>query len=74
MAVLVAVAVMVAMAAAVAAEVEMEVEVEVEVEVVGGLVQDLPPFVFFLAGTIFFEASPNRNKNRQTSNKERDDF
>ncbi len=29
---------------------------------------------FFLAGTIFFEASPNRNKNRQMSNKERNDF
>jgi hypothetical protein len=42
--------------------------------VVGGPVQDFPPFVFFLAGTIFFEASPNQNKNRQTSNKERDNF
>jgi hypothetical protein len=29
---------------------------------------------FFLAGTIFFEASPNRNKNRQMSKKERDNF
>jgi hypothetical protein len=26
---------------------------------VGGPVQDFPPFVFFLAGTIFFKASPN---------------
>jgi hypothetical protein len=41
---------------------------------VGGPVQDFPPFVFFLAGTIFFEASPNRNKNRQMSNKERENF
>ncbi len=39
-----------------------------------GPVQDFPPFDFFLAGTIFFEASPNQNKNRQTSNKERDNF
>ncbi len=29
---------------------------------------------FFLAGTIFFKASPNQNKNRQRSNKERDNF
>jgi hypothetical protein len=28
----------------------------------------------FLAGTIFFEASPNQNNNRQTRNKERDKF
>ncbi len=39
-----------------------------------GSVQDFLPFIFILAGTIFFEASPNRNKNRQTSNKERDNF
>ena len=41
---------------------------------IGGPVQAFPPFVFFLAGTIFFEASLNQNKYRQMSNKERDDF
>jgi hypothetical protein len=35
----------------------------------------VPAICFFsLAGPIFFKASPNQNKNRQTSNKERDDF
>jgi hypothetical protein len=42
--------------------------------IVGGPAQDFPPFVFFLAGTTFFEASTNQNKNKQTSNKERDAF
>ncbi len=41
---------------------------------IGGPVQAFPPFVFFLAGTIFFEASLNQNKYRQMSNKERDNF
>jgi hypothetical protein len=41
---------------------------------VGGPVQDFPPFIFFLAGTILFQASPNQNKTRQMSYKERDDF
>jgi hypothetical protein len=45
-----------------------------EILQLGGPVQDFLPFVFFLAGTISFEASPNRNKNRQMSNKERDNF
>jgi hypothetical protein len=42
---------------------------ETQMTVLGGPVQDFLPF-FFLAGTIFFKASPNQNKNRQMSNKE----
>jgi hypothetical protein len=40
----------------------------------GGSRTKVPAIFFFLAGTTFFKASPNRNKNRQRSNKVRDDF